>query len=356
MKALLIAGLLSLGLSAFAGDKGNGGYSVVCRNDNGQITSAELLDIYEGRVIYKKNYAVNLNTVEELIQIARHNLIGHGVFLAKLDKELKIVTENIYFIPEGNELEPTDDAFPPIKKKGCKFEQLANFQDSGELLISEEIYNHLDNINKAALFLHEAIYSYRRKALAEETSVNTRKLVAQLLATNPDEKIIGRWVSDIFNRPMNSKLPCGLTGSINERIESCSYIHANSPYNMTLVTRTKDNKEIWLDEDHNLLISDRLSNSMNYEDAQTVCRELRPEFAGIHGVNWRLPSIHELTRKSQQYLLVLPGWTRNSSNYWFWTSTSRARFVSIFNGEDGTVGSTPFRGSSSGSVRCVAEL
>jgi hypothetical protein len=35
--------------AAFAGDKGNGGYSIVCRDSANKITSAELLDVFEGR-------------------------------------------------------------------------------------------------------------------------------------------------------------------------------------------------------------------------------------------------------------------------------------------------------------------
>lgn len=355
MKALLMAGLLSIGISAYAGEKGNGGYSIVCRSDEGLIESAELLDIYEGRIISRRNYAVNLNSVEDLIFLAKERLNLYGLFLAKLDSELVKVKSNVIFIPAGHELEPTDDAFPPIKKKGCKFEQLANFQDSGELLVSEEIFEHLDNVNKAALFLHEAIYSYRRKALGEETSVNTRKLVAQLLATNPDEKVIDKWVSDTLYRP-NNKRPCGLSGSINERIESCSYVQTASPWSLTLVTRTKDLKEVWLDEEHHLLISDRLPYYADYEKALRACEDLGSEAGYIYGVGWRLPTLDEFSRKGKEYVQVLPNWTRYDKNYWFWTSSTRGRSVYIFNGQEGTISANPFRGSDSGSVRCVATM
>jgi hypothetical protein len=354
MKTFLIVGLLSFGAFAYSGEKGNGGYSVVCRTEQGQITSAELLDIYEGRVIHKKNFAVDLNSVDDLIDLGRERLTRYPEFLQKIDKEIKIIDQNIVFIPEGNELEETDDAFPPIKKKGCKFEQLANYQDSGEVLVSQEIYDQLDNVNKAALILHEAIYSFRRKALGEVTSVNSRRLVAEIMATNTSDAVIDRWVGDIFYRTKN-KIACGLDGSINERIESCSYIQLRTSSHMVLVTRTKDLKEIWLDETNQLLFSDRLAKNYNFETAKTICGKPQPEMAGI-AVRWRLPSMEEYTRMSQVYMQTLPNMSSYSNPHWFWTSTVRGRTVFIFNGADGTVGSNVFIRSNTGSVRCAASL
>lgn len=354
MKAFLIAGIMSFALSSFAGDKGNGGYSVVCRTEQGQITSAELLDIYEGRVIYKRTYAVNQNSVEDLIDIGRERVAKYAHFLSKLDREIGLINQNLIFIPEGNELESTDDAFPPIKKRGCKFEQLANYQDSGEVLVSQEIYDQLDNVSKAALILHEAIYSFRRKALGEITSVNTRKLVAQMMALVPDENVIDRWVGDSLYRP-NNKRSCGLEGTLNERITSCSYVQAASPWGLILVTRTRDAKEVWLDEANNLLISDRLKVTMDFEAAKLACSKPQPEMGNFAGLNWRLPVVDEYARMSQAYMQTLPNMSGLNGPHWFWTASARGRSVFIFNGADGTIGSNPFK-SSTGSVRCVTSL
>lgn len=354
MKSFMLAGLLTLSLSAIAGDKGNGGYSVVCRSEQGQITSAELLDIYEGRVIYKKNYAVEQNTVEDLVEIAKSRVANYAAFSNKLNRELKLVNENIIFIPAGNELEPTDDAFPPIKKQGCKFEQLANYQDSGELLVSQEIFDHLDNVNKAALFVHEALYSYRRKALGETTSKNTRRLVAQIISQNPDAGAIDRSVGEVT--AIRNKRACGLEGSINERIEACSYVQPMAPYRLALVTRTQNGKEVYLDETYNVLISDKFPGLVNYEDAKAACQKTSAEMGNLPGIKWKLPSMEEFGRNSQAYIFGLPNMTNYSSAIQFWTSTIKGRSVYMFNGQDGTFTTNFFKGSATGGVRCFSEI
>lgn len=341
--------LLFLPLMSFAGEKGNGGYAIVCRDNNNQITSAELLDIYEGRVLYKRSYAVDMNSTDELIELAKTRIGDFGSFLNKLNKELSFINQNLIFIPNGNELEPTDDAFPPIKKKGCQFEQLANYTNLGEVLISQEIYDHLDNINKAALFIHEAVYAIRRKAVGDETSQVSRRIVAHLMATNPDSSVIERWISDTVYRP-NNKRPCGLEGSIEVRIESCSYLQS-SMYPFVLVSRNKDQEEIWLDQSQKLLWSDRLDGYYNFDEASEGCMNAFP----ISGHKWRLPSISEFEANAGLMIYQLPNFTRFSESYWFWSATVKGRFIQTFNGADGITGSNIFR-RTKGSVRCVAPL
>ena len=47
----------SVSSSSFAGGmEGGGGKSVVCRNTDGTIRSAEVLDLYEGRTVYGLPY------------------------------------------------------------------------------------------------------------------------------------------------------------------------------------------------------------------------------------------------------------------------------------------------------------
>src|SRR4051812_27498074 len=43
-------------LASGGGMEGGGGTSVICRNSNGSIRTAEILDLYEGRVIYQLPY------------------------------------------------------------------------------------------------------------------------------------------------------------------------------------------------------------------------------------------------------------------------------------------------------------
>lgn len=353
MKLILLS--LILTSHAFAGDKGNGGYSIVCRDaQSGRVTSAELLDVYEGRVLYKRNFEVAQNSIADLVSAAQAKVADFGYFASKLQKEINLIEKNTIFIPEGNELEPTDDAFPPIKKKGCKFEQLANYTNAGELLISTEIYDELDNVNKAALIIHEAIYAIRRKSLGETTSQNTRRLVAHLLSTNGDPAVIERWVYDSIHRP-NNKRKCGITGTLEEKIESCSYVDSGKQ-NFVLVMRDEKLSEVWLDRATKMLWSDRIPEKMDFERAKLACETYAQELGDLRTFEWRLPQASEYQNYGESLLSILPNMTRYSESYWFWTSTTKGRSVKTYNGLDGQIGFNPFKGSHSGSVRCIAPL
>ena len=137
---------------------GNGGVSVVCRDANERILSAELLDIFEGKVRYGKNYNDNLDS-DTKVELAQLKLINHPDFLSAFQEELARVRAILMYVPVGNILTPTNDAFPTILKKGCNFEQLANYTDDGDLLVSQEIYNHLSEVNKASLLVHQTVYA-----------------------------------------------------------------------------------------------------------------------------------------------------------------------------------------------------
>lgn len=357
MKALGIILLMmsSLGFArdASAGDKGNGGYSIVCRDDAGTITSAELLDIYEGRIIYKKSYEVNQSSVEELVNFGLSRIEYWGSFNSKVQKQIDLIEKNMIMIPEGNELEPTDDAFPPIKKKGCKFEQLANYTNSGEVLVSQEIFDHLDNVNKAAMFIHEAIYAIRRKTAGDTTSQISRKFTANLLAKETDKELNEKLIADTFYRVNNTK-PCGLEGSLEDRMEDCSYFK-QSTAGMSLVMRDSNKFEIWMDRQAKVLWSDRIPQMMDFKRAEIACASLSNTLADLGVNSWRLPTADEYT--SNQYLIqILPNMMSFSKAWWFWTSTSKGRTVKTFNGETGELSFNPFIGSNSGSVRCISNL
>lgn len=337
----------------FAGEKGNGGYAVVCRDQNESILSAELLDIYEGRIIYKKTFSYGEHSREEIVNSGISKLTD-PLFINFLKKEISLIERNSIFIPVGNELEATEDAFPAIKKSGCRFEQLANYQKSGEILISEEIYNHLNELNKAALTLHEAIYSIRRKSVGDKTSESARKMTSQLLAMNTDFEMIGKWISDTFYRP-NNTTPCGLTGYLYERIENCLYTKKDFS-KMFLVTRTQDGQEVWFDQIKGLLWSDRFQDYVNYDEAITSCASIHSEMGHLYDYEWRLPTIVEFSARASEYITTLPNMNRFGDPYWFWTSSSKGKSVIIFNGADGQKSSNPFKALRNGSVRCVAKV
>jgi hypothetical protein len=146
------------------------------------------------------------------------------------------------------------------------------------------------------------------------------------------------------------KYPCGLSGSVDERIKDCSVQETSSKGNFVLVSRSKDFKEVHKDTKSGLLWSDRLASKMTHYDAQKACKADLKEVAGVQG-SWRLPSIDEYnTAESNGVSSALP-----NMNYWFWSSSvhqSDAKFAWVFGGDDGVV-FDGFRYDDV-SVRCVA--
>lgn len=337
----------------FAGEKGNGGYSVVCRDQAGSITSAEILDLYEGRVIYKNSYSEGQISSDDHMKEAINNL-KDPLFIKYVNIELKLYIKNKIFIPIGNELEATEDAFPSIRKKNCKFEQVANYLSTGEILIAEEIYQHFDELNKGALALHEAIYSIRRKAVGDTDSKTTRKIVSEILSLSPDSELIQKWISDTLYRPNNST-PCGVEGNLFERIQNCLYTKISSN-EMVLVSRTKEGKEVWFDKEKRLLWSDRHGDYTNFEEAIMFCASIHDEMGYLYDYEWRLPTVDELKAMAPIYITTLPNMNRFGDPYWFWTSSLKGKSVIIFNGADGQISPNPFKNLRNGSVRCVAKV
>ena len=123
-------------------------------------------------------------------------------------------------------------------------------------------------------------------------------------------------------RQISDKTPCGLSGSVDERIKDCS----QQRYGFVLVTRTKDGKEVHKEVATGLLWSDRLPSSMSHYNAEKACKATLPEVAGISGVTWRLPSKEEYEQAEKNGIRRMePPY----KNYWYWTSSRRPGYSGI---------------------------
>lgn len=202
-KVAILAGISSiLSLPVFAGgETGNGGVGVVCRNNAGKILSAELLDIFEGRSQYRLQYPANSLDLDTQIELVQLKMLANQPFLQGFQSELSKVRANLIFLPSGVGLEPTNDAFPVINKKGCRFEQVANYATDGKIYVDQEIYDHFDHINQAALYVHEATYALARANVGDISSVRSRRLTSQVLAKNTDSGVTQELMSQLMLRP-----------------------------------------------------------------------------------------------------------------------------------------------------------
>jgi hypothetical protein len=176
----IITVISSISLTFAAGGvDGGGGKGVVCRNDQNQIIKAEVLDIYEGRVQYGHRIPSSSSQVMSQADEAIRSISSgrNKVFQDSVLKMAHFINLRKIILPDGTGLEDIDDSHHVIVPKGCKIEQLANFTKQNQILIDGEIWKNLDNTNKAALLVHEALYKWFRNYGATH-SIRARKFVS----------------------------------------------------------------------------------------------------------------------------------------------------------------------------------
>jgi hypothetical protein len=165
MKSLLLLSFL-LSTQLFASKEvGNGGDAVVCRNNAGDITSVELLDYYEARVM--RGIEVNLGgtilSVEEKVDLALSRIKTRAP--KRFQRYQKLVNE---FFEESKfisniHLVDISDSENVLLGKGCVVEQLAIqqepiFEEDARYLINKDLWDLLSLDHQAGLVLHEIIY------------------------------------------------------------------------------------------------------------------------------------------------------------------------------------------------------
>ena len=166
--ALVLASVSLASHAAFekGGVNGGGGRSVVCRDSSGKIKSAELLDLWEARVIDKLKLRKALPTFRANLvdALKRYDaVLGATTTDAQIDLTIKEIDSLTTFLPDSVKLETVDDSKEPAVPVGCKVEQLAHLYEDHRLLIQKSIWDHLNPQNKAALIIHESIYYERRE-------------------------------------------------------------------------------------------------------------------------------------------------------------------------------------------------
>lgn len=151
---------------AFAGQEGNGGDAVVCR-DNGQtILSARLLDYYEGETL--RDQRMDFSDAEGISEDAYVKLlikrIGRLTPMRARDYQQRY--EQFYkeakFL-RGVELADVPDSAHVAVPRGCKVEQLAIrlsmvYPRDKKYFINADIWDALSIEDRAGLIVHEIIY------------------------------------------------------------------------------------------------------------------------------------------------------------------------------------------------------
>jgi hypothetical protein len=152
--------------------------------------------------------------------------------------------------------------------------------------------------------------------------------------------------------------PCGLNGSVDERIHDCSLQPNSQKEGFVLVARTTDSKEVYKELSTGLLWSDTLPTLMDKTNAKNACKDSIAEGAGLSGVSWKLPSINQFKEAEKSGIRkALP-----NMNSWFWSSTASTNDSNdpwLYSGHYGNTftfsGIFNFARKFNFAVKCVAE-
>ncbi len=175
-------------ISLLAADRvGNGGFAHVCRDTRGRITSARLLDLWETNSLRPHSSSAPVETQIEnaLKKLQTFSPNAYRVVTYRYN----IIKNAVVKTPRP--LSMTEDAFPPYEPaRGCKYEQVARFEPvltetgTSGLRINSEIYDspRFSNSDRAALFVHEAVYLVDRLRNQATNSQRARTLTAHLMS------------------------------------------------------------------------------------------------------------------------------------------------------------------------------
>lgn len=193
MKVLILLSTLFFASSIFAGDKGNGGGAHICPNEG----TIQMYDLYEGYTRYNLTPSIdNSFSVEEYVQRALKKVMYDQPAVGlKLKEILEYLMDQGHLVVRYNLNIPLiEDANILVVNIGCSYEQLANWDNySGNVLVKGEYFDRLDNVNKAALYLHEALYKFARDYQDATNSDEVRRTVAEALNTKSTFFYLKNW-------------------------------------------------------------------------------------------------------------------------------------------------------------------
>lgn len=182
---IFLLGLFSL--SAHAGRGvivGNGGHTVACARTDGPGLVYETFDLFDGRVLFNFQYpAYNDEDPLDLAYRLAKKIDAAQVKETNVAQRVRKVARYMIFLRPGETLEPTGDAaeYQTIPDH-CRLVQTINFRGPRKILVNSDVWKSLSNLDKAALYLHEAVYWYLRGTGVENDSRRTRRIVSYLMA------------------------------------------------------------------------------------------------------------------------------------------------------------------------------
>jgi predicted class III extradiol MEMO1 family dioxygenase len=107
--------------------------------------------------------------------------------------------------------------------------------------------------------------------------------------------------------------PCGLEGTIDERIKDC----AQTKGNFVLVQITEKGQEIYKDLKSGIIWGGRITSDFNHYGSQRACSDEVAENPNLNSKKWRLPTIREFEEAASHGMKAALPNTQHS----YWSST-----------------------------------
>lgn len=178
---------------------GNGAGVWVCENANSEIFDVMFMDIFEAKREYQLEVPERTEPFAQLVQEKKEWIASHlssaGALLPHIDyveKNITWIDDIIISIPDAaSRISP----HPSTCRQG-KWNpvQLVNFTEDYRILVRRDLFTSpmISEVERAAVYLHEGIYSYLRTEYADTTSVRTRAIVGFLFSNLPDGEKLAR--------------------------------------------------------------------------------------------------------------------------------------------------------------------
>lgn len=191
---LLAAVALMSAFSAYAGTKdGGGGGAYVCRNADGTIRKSMLADLWEAQnTVYRWPHKTGKITISKNGQAPVDQLPRAFEKLEKADPALaadvraewKKIWADLDLVPAEISINVPDDLKNAYFPTGCPAEGMMYYDgESDRLNIRQDIFDALESeTDKAAAYMHEALYKVMRDQGGHEDSRRSRRLVACLFS------------------------------------------------------------------------------------------------------------------------------------------------------------------------------
>ena len=165
-------------LASQGGESSGGGGGFYCADQN----TAEVLDIWEGRLPQMYNYTISDSTADLKTQLNRAlaNLNLLSPIMANLTKQnIESLMVNATAVDANTELPFPQDALPLFVKPNCRLRGIMYYDGDRKILWYDQFMkSRLSKTDEAAIWFHEGLYKALRDNFGETDSKATRQVVA----------------------------------------------------------------------------------------------------------------------------------------------------------------------------------